>query len=76
MVFGAILGAKMVPKWIQKSIKKMMHFWIAPGRALGRHVEATSALNPPVQGPRGVPPLGRAETLEGDTFRDFAQKNG
>ena len=35
MVFGAILGVKMVPKWIQKSIKKIMDFGIAPARALG-----------------------------------------
>ena len=36
MVLGAILGAKTVPKWVQKSIKILMDFWIAPGRALGR----------------------------------------
>ena len=36
MVLGAILGAKTVPKWVQKSIEFLMDFWIAPGRALGR----------------------------------------
>ena len=53
VVFGAILGAKMVTKWVQKSIKKLMDFWIAPGRALGRHQGATTDSYPPVLGPRG-----------------------
>ena len=26
----------MEPKWRRKAIKKLMDFWIAPGRALGR----------------------------------------
>ena len=26
----------MEPKWLQKSIKEIMNFWIASGRALGR----------------------------------------
>ena len=26
----------MEPKWLQKSMKKIVDFWIAPGRALGR----------------------------------------
>ena len=43
MVFGAILGAKMVPKWIQKSIKKIMDFGIAPEGLLGAK-----------RGPRGI----------------------
>ena len=53
MVFGAILGAKMVPKWVQKSIKKMMDFWIALGSALGRLLWATADSYPPLLGPRG-----------------------
>ena len=36
VIFGFILGANMAPKWVQKSIKKLMDFWIAPGRALER----------------------------------------
>ena len=35
-VLGIILGAKMEPKWLQKSIKKLMDFWIGLGSALGR----------------------------------------
>ena len=26
----------MVSKWVENSMKKLMEFWIAPGRALGR----------------------------------------
>ena len=47
----------MMPKWIQKSIKKMMDFGIAPGRALGRQKGPTAPLNWTVQGPRGGLPL-------------------
>ena len=35
MDLGAILGAKLTPKWVQKSFEKLMDFWIGPGRALG-----------------------------------------
>ena len=53
IVFGAILGAKGWLKWVQTSIKKVMDFWIASGRALGRQKGATAALGPSVQGRRG-----------------------
>ena len=33
MVLGAILGAKTVPKWVQKSIEILMDFWNVPGKA-------------------------------------------
>ena len=36
MLWGAILGAKVAPKWLQNSIKKISDFWIALGRAQGR----------------------------------------
>ena len=35
-VLRSILGAKMVSKWVENSMKKLMDFWIAPGRGLGR----------------------------------------
>ena len=44
---------KMVPKWIQKAIKHLMDFWVAPGMALGRQKGATTDSYPPVLGPRG-----------------------
>ena len=53
MILGAILGAKMVPKWVQTSIKKMIYFWIAPRRVLGRQMGATAPLVWTVQGSRG-----------------------
>ena len=36
VVLGSILEAKIVPKSVKQSIKKLIDFWIAPGRALGR----------------------------------------
>ena len=50
---GTILGAKMMQTWVKSSIENMFDFWIAFGRALGRHMEATAPLNPPVLGPPG-----------------------
>ncbi len=34
--FWELLGAKMVPRWVNKCIDKLMGFRIALGRALGR----------------------------------------
>ena len=35
-IWGAHLGANMVPKSLKKSINKIIDLLIAPGRALGR----------------------------------------
>ena len=43
MVFGAILGAKMVPKLVKKSIKKLMDFWKGSGALLGVHTTGNPA---------------------------------
>ena len=53
VLWGAILGAKMLSKWVQNSTKKLIDFWIAPGRGLGRQQGTTTPSDPPVLGPRG-----------------------
>ena len=36
VVLRSILGAEMLPKWVENWIEKVMDFWTALGRALGR----------------------------------------
>ena len=60
---GGQIAPKMLPTRYQNSIKKMIDFWIAPGRALGRQQWTTAPLESSVQGLRVDPSLTGGYTL-------------
>ena len=46
-------GPNMAPIWVNKWTEKMIDFWIALGKGLGRQKGTTTSSYPPVLGPRG-----------------------
>ena len=74
------MGAKVAPKWLQNSIKKLIDFWIALGRALGRQSGSTPAkICPPrLHGEvgKGLKPLPRGKRGSGkkDSWKEGASK--